>query len=108
MSIVFSPIIFFEDSNACSKAVALHITIIASTVSNFPGSVVARIFIVLSPPWPIIFKPFLLISSTCCFHTSIRITLRPFSARSPPKRQPIAPAPSTATFVFLFTIKLSF
>ena len=40
------------------------------------------------------------------FPTSIRITFSPFSANKPPNRQPIAPAPKTATFKSLFIIKV--
>ena len=94
---------------AGSRAVALHITITASTFPIVDGSDVAGIFINLSPPWPSIFRPFLLISSTCSFQTSMSVTLRPFSARRPPNRQPIAPAPRTATFkslLFIFKIEI--
>ena len=96
--------IFLILFNADSKAVALHITIIASTLSKDDGSEVALTLITRSPPCPSIFKPSLLIASTCSFQTSIKITFKPFSASNPPNKQPIAPAPSTATFKSLLII----
>ena len=104
MNAVLSPIMFLILFNAGSKAVALHITITASTLSNDDGSEVAFTLMTRSPPCPSIFKPSLLIASTCSFQTSIKITLSPFSASNPPNKQPIAPAPSTATFKSLFII----
>ena len=105
MKTVFSPMIFLILLRAGSKTVALHITITASTIPTVDGSVVALTLINLSPPWPSILRPCLFIASTCSFQTSIRITLSPFSANKPPNKQPIAPAPKTATFKSLFIIE---
>ena len=95
---------FFAFVSACSRAVALHMTMTTSTGLIDFGSFVALILIKRSPPKPSIFKPFLLMASICSFQTSIKVTFKPFSANRPPNKQPIAPAPSTATFKFLLII----
>mmetsp|Transcript_56268 Transcript_56268/g.174544 ORF Transcript_56268/g.174544 Transcript_56268/m.174544 type:complete len:213 (+) Transcript_56268:595-1233(+) len=87
----------FADSTAARVSVALHCTMTTSKVPRLFTSEVALTFSVRSPPTPTSLRPFLLMASTCSCHVSTKVTSRPPSARMPPKRQPMAPAPSTAT-----------